>query len=146
MREYVVRCLCKWQEVDYGIYYYHFLASTTEFVSVTLLCLYEVGCQAMDQGFSEMTNRSSHGLSFSEKLGPPEILQEPSNLTVQQGTRAIFQCRVHSKDPPIFYWLRRTDHRTSNYVALPFLNDTYEASSEQCQVAKDEVTCIFMPT
>lgn len=78
---------------------------------------------------------SSYGLSFSEKLGPPEILQEqPSNLTVQQGTRAIFQCRVHSKDPPIFYWLRRTDHRTFNDAPLPFLNDTYEASSEQCQL------------
>lgn len=65
-------------------------------------------------------------LEVTEKLGPPEILQEPSNLTVQQGTRAIFQCRVHSKDRPIFYWLRRTDHRTSNDTPLPFVNDTYE--------------------
>lgn len=66
-------------------------------------------------------------LEVTEKLGPPEILQEqPSNVTVQQGTRAIFQCRVHSKDRPIFYWLRRTHHRTSDYVSIPFLNDTYE--------------------
>ncbi|GFG30188.1 hypothetical protein Cfor_06530 [Coptotermes formosanus] len=70
-------------------------------------------------------------LEVTERLGPPEILQEqPSNVTVHQGNRAIFQCRVHSKDRPIFYWLRRTDYRTSNYVSIPLLNDTYEASSE----------------
>jgi len=63
-------------------------------------------------------------------LGPPEILEEqPSNVTVQKGKPAVFQCRVHSKVRPLFYWLRRTDDRTSNDVPIPLLNDTYEVSN-----------------
>jgi hypothetical protein len=69
---------------------------------------------------------------FSEMLGAPEILEEqPSNVTVQRGKPAVFQCRVHSKVRPNFYWLRRTDGRTSNDVLIPLLNDTYEVSSTQ---------------
>ncbi|XP_021931853.1 fibroblast growth factor receptor-like 1 isoform X2 [Zootermopsis nevadensis] len=69
----------------------------------------------------------TYELEVVEIFGSPEILQgQPSNVTVQKGKPAVFQCRVHSKVRPVFYWLRRTDGRTSNDGLIPFLNDTYE--------------------
>ncbi|PNF38773.1 hypothetical protein B7P43_G13742, partial [Cryptotermes secundus] len=69
----------------------------------------------------------TYELEIVEMLGAPEILEEqPSNVTVQKGKPAVFQCRVHSKVRPNLYWLRRTDGRTSNDVLIPLLNDTYE--------------------
>jgi hypothetical protein len=71
-------------------------------------------------------------MTFPETLGAPEILEEqPSNVTVQNGKAAVFQCRVHSKARPNFYWLRRTDGRASNDVLIPLLNNTYEVSIAQ---------------
>lgn len=84
-----------------------------------------------------MITLTQDALIFSEIFGSPEILQgQPSNVTVQKGKPAVFQCRVHSKVRPVFYWLRRTDGRTSNDGLIPFLNDTYEVNTIHCHMLR----------
>ncbi|XP_069679017.1 fibroblast growth factor receptor-like 1 [Periplaneta americana] len=61
------------------------------------------------------------------KGSPPEFLEDqPSNVTVHTGESAVFQCRVHSKVPPKFFWLRRQDEDTSSNGEITYLNNTYE--------------------
>ena len=66
------------------------------------------------------------------KGAPPEFLfGQPSNITVYEGEPAVFQCRVHSKGPPSFFWFRKQNHSMSNTGYIKYLNDTYEVSVDR---------------